>query len=267
MVTATYPPATESAAEEPTTRTALDALDEILSELKKGLAKLATLPIIKGEPTTLFDGRTYAGDSDSWADVRQFNAVHVEVLVDGTNPSATVAIIGSRASGGIYYPLPDPNSTKTITSNSSFDVVVGSHFVRARISSISGTNASFTVTVTPYRMPSQPNVDATTSLASITAAKLAKDAQTVTSITCTNANTDYPASAVIPAGTKYIVVWGANLFKVAVDEATSAAVGVAVPANSPQTFPIVFGAADGDSKVHAQSPTGGTVVYVGYLAD
>jgi hypothetical protein len=104
-------------------------------------------------------------------------------------------------------------------------------------------------------------------VASITAAKLQKDSQTRTSITCTNANTDYGAGAVIPAGTKYIVVWSAALFIVAVDEATSASVGAAVPASNPQVFPVSFGAAGGDSKVHTQSPTAGAVVYVAYLKD
>ncbi len=102
-------------------------------------------------------------------------------------------------------------------------------------------------------------------MASVTAAKLQKDAQSRTSITCVDADTDYGAGAVIPAGTKYIVVWAEASFVVAVDEATTASVGVGVPANAPQTFPVVFGA--GDSKVHVQSPSAGTVVNVAYLED
>jgi len=105
-------------------------------------------------------------------------------------------------------------------------------------------------------------------MSSVTAAKLQKGAQTHTAITCTLANTDYASETVIPAGTKYIQVWAENAFKIAVDQATtSGLIGIPVPANNAITLPIVFGADGGDSKVHAQSPSAGTVVNIGYLQD
>ena len=102
-------------------------------------------------------------------------------------------------------------------------------------------------------------------VASSTAAKLQLNGQPRTSINCAVASTDYPAGANIPAGTKYVVAWAANLCIVAVDEATTAAVGVAIPPNTPTRFPVAFGA--GDSSVHVQSPTAGTTVYITYLQD
>jgi hypothetical protein len=94
---------------------------------------------------------------------------------------------------------------------------------------------------------------------------LAKDAQTRTSITCTEGDTDYAAAEEIPAGTKYIVVWATAVSVIAVDEATSESVGIPIPANDPRLFPVVFGAEEGDSKVHAQSPSAGAVVHIAYL--
>ncbi len=118
-------------------------------------------------------------------------------------------------------------------------------------------------------MALQPATVSTTlggvTVSAVTAAKLQKDAQTRTSITCTNADTDYGAAAVVPAGTKYIEVWASAAFIVAVDEATSATVGIKVPANTVRTIPITFGA--GDSKVHAQSSSAGTAVDIAYLKD
>lgn len=118
-------------------------------------------------------------------------------------------------------------------------------------------------------MALQPATVSTTlggvTISAVTAAKLQQALQSRTSITCTNAGTDYAAAAAIPAGTKYLVVWAQNAFIVAVDEATSASAGIAVPGNTVQTIPVSFGS--GDSKVHAQSATAGTVVNVGYLKD
>lgn len=118
-------------------------------------------------------------------------------------------------------------------------------------------------------MALQPATVSTTlggvTIAAVTAAKLQLALQSRTTITCTNADTDYAAAAAIPEGTKYLVVWAAAAFIVAVDTATSASTGIAVPANTVQTIPVSFGG--GDSKVHAQSPSAGTVVNVGYLKD
>lgn len=104
-------------------------------------------------------------------------------------------------------------------------------------------------------------------VSSVTAAKLQKDGQDAEGITCTSFNTDYEGGA-IPAGTKYVRAWAANMFQIAVDEQTSTNIlGMMVPANAPEMFPVSFGAVGGDGKVHVQSSTTGTVVYCGYLSD
>jgi hypothetical protein len=103
------------------------------------------------------------------------------------------------------------------------------------------------------------------SITTITAAKLAKGAQSRVTITCTNANTDYPAAAVIPDGTKYLALYCASDFRVAVDEATAAGVGPTVAGGQGVVWALTFGADGGDSKVHVQSPTAGAVVEVVYL--
>ncbi|MDP3939751.1 MAG: hypothetical protein Q8R92_16665, partial [Deltaproteobacteria bacterium] len=99
----------------------------------------------------------------------------------------------------------------------------------------------------------------------VTAAKLQLGSQTRITITCVNVSTDYAGATAIPAWARYIMVYAANDFIVAVDEATTAAIGAAMPAATPQVFPIAFGS--GDSKVHAQSPVAGTIVNVSYLRD
>lgn len=99
----------------------------------------------------------------------------------------------------------------------------------------------------------------------ITAAKLQQSLQSRTSITCTLADTDYAAGAVIPAGTKYIEVYCAADFVLAVDTATTASVGKRIIANTQVVIPVSFGG--GDSTLHAQSPTAGAVVYINYAKD
>jgi hypothetical protein len=102
------------------------------------------------------------------------------------------------------------------------------------------------------------------SISSVTAAKLAKGAQARVTITCTLANTDYAAADAIPAGTKYIALYCASDFRVAVDEATSATVGPTVPGGQDRMWSIEL-TDGGDGKVHVQSPTAGAVVEVVYL--
>jgi hypothetical protein len=102
-------------------------------------------------------------------------------------------------------------------------------------------------------------------IAAITAAKLAKGKQSRTTITCTLADTDYAATNPIPAGTKYIALYCASDFRVAVDEATAAGVGPTVAGGQGVVWAVEFGAVGGDSKVHVQSATAGAVVEVVYL--
>lgn len=108
----------------------------------------------KGEPVTLFEAQALNALSDKAADISLFNAVHVDVIATGASPSATISLEGSSAAGGTYIPLPDPNSSKAaVTANTSFDVLVGSAFIKARVASISGTygvGQGFTIVVTPF---------------------------------------------------------------------------------------------------------------------
>jgi len=92
-------------------------------------------------------------------DCQDYNAVHVQVLAFGTNPSAVVEIQGSDAPGGVYLPLFDPSASRTITSNTAFEVVVGVAFVKVSLTPSSG---SFTITVTPYIMPGQSQLSVLT---------------------------------------------------------------------------------------------------------
>jgi hypothetical protein len=102
-------------------------------------------------------------------------------------------------------------------------------------------------------------------IGAITAAKLAKGRQARTTITCTLADTDYAATNPIPGGTKYLSLYCASDFRVAVDEATAAGVGPTVAGGQGVVWAVEFGAVGGDSKVHVQSATAGAVVEVVYL--
>ncbi len=94
---------------------------------------------------------------------------------------------------------------------------------------------------------------------------LAPGVQTREAITCVAANTDYPGAATIPAWATRVVVFANNAAAVAQGEATTAAVGVPITANTPRSFGVDPDA--GDGKIHVQSPTAGTVVQVGYYRD
>lgn len=109
-----------------------------------------------------------------------------------------------------------------------------------------------------------PSADGGMGLSTITAASI-RATVTRTSITCTNANTDYAAAAVIPAGTKYMRITCASDCIVTVDQVTDATHGIYVPAGTVEERPVVFGVGAGDSKVHAQSPTAGAVPQISYF--
>lgn len=111
---------------------------------------------------------------------------------------------------------------------------------------------------------SEPKTTNAVHISSIGAGKLQYGKQVREKVTCTSGDTDY-ASGVIPVNTEYILVWADALFVVAVEEQTSDTVGLAVAANQPAIFPVVFGV--NDSRVHVQSPTPGTDVWIAYLED
>lgn len=82
-------------------------------------------------------------------------------------------------------------------------------------------------------------------------------------ITCTPVNTDVAAAAVIPTGTRRLVVAAEALAFLAFGEDTSATVGVPIPAGEIVCIELALGG--GDDTVHVQSPTDATDVYVTYM--
>jgi hypothetical protein len=101
----------------------------------------------------------------------------------------------------------------------------------------------------------------------VSACALTKGGTPAEQVTCTNASTDYAASAAMPAGTKYVIVYCASACIVAMGEATAANKGVYVGAGMPTAFPVtVTGTAD-DDKPHVQSATAGAVVRLTYMRD
>lgn len=117
---------------------------------------------IKGSPIVVLTHAARDGLSDVALYCGPYNAVSVEVLVSGANASADVSVEGSSSQGGNYLPLPDPNARQlAVTSSRNFDCVVGSAWVKVRLSAVSGSFAyglGFTVTVTPYVSPGQTRI-------------------------------------------------------------------------------------------------------------
>lgn len=110
---------------------------------------------IKGSPVRAFTAQTLAAYQDGVIDCRAANALRVEVIVQGSGASASIALYGGPTHGGPWLPLADPSAVQnTVTANRSFDCQVGTPYVKVRIYSIVGTfvgNQGFTITVTPYR--------------------------------------------------------------------------------------------------------------------
>lgn len=97
-------------------------------------------------------------------------------------------------------------------------------------------------------------------------AKLSLGNVTHETITCAAAGTDYAGAGAIPAGCRYVEFIAVNVALAQVDEVTSATAGAYLPAGHLVRRPVRLNAT-GDGKVHVQSPTAGTVVYVSYLMD
>ena len=107
---------------------------------------------VKGLPVWVFNDQPADAVSEDAADcTRWYNALSVQVIANGVSPTATLSIIGAPAQGAAtYLSLPDPNASKALTGKAAFDVVVGSAYAKAQLSSVSGV---FTVIFTPYRSP------------------------------------------------------------------------------------------------------------------
>ncbi len=112
---------------------------------------------VKGTPVRVFENQVANALSDISVDCREANAINVLVIATGASIGATVSVEGSEAQGGNYLALADPNASKAVTASTSFDVVVGTAFIKIRIASRTG--GSFTVIVTPYISPGQATIN------------------------------------------------------------------------------------------------------------
>ena len=108
---------------------------------------------IKGPSVRLLD--KVAGDierSDIPLDCSQHNAVSLEIIAYGANPSAVVTVLGGPSKGGPYLPVIDPNSGATVIVSKIQDIIVGSSWVKIRMGSVS-VGSTWDVTGTPYIAP------------------------------------------------------------------------------------------------------------------
>jgi len=109
---------------------------------------------IKGFPLQVFADRGTVGLSDLFIDLGEYNGLIVDCYVVGTLPDIRLTIEGNSAPGGNYLPIPDPKGRRVwIRESTSFMVVVGARFAKARITSISGTGTAITVILTPFMHP------------------------------------------------------------------------------------------------------------------
>jgi len=128
---------------------------DVCRDLSAGVGLASPAPgQTKGQPVRLFQAQ--AGNRGVEAclgavDCRGCNALSVAVYVGGANPSARIRILGADEEGANYLPLDDPNSSRLVTANTSFDCVVGTAWAKAEI--LEWTSGSFTVVATPYVSP------------------------------------------------------------------------------------------------------------------
>lgn len=115
---------------------------------------------IKYFPVQVFQNQALDAVSpvDLAVDCSQVNAVHVDVYVGGSGPSADITVLGSYERGGQFLALPDINASQTaVSANLSFDCVVGQRYVRIQLANIAA-GSNFTIYVTPYISAGSPRV-------------------------------------------------------------------------------------------------------------
>ena len=139
-------------------------LSELLaSERVKEIVALLRPKVVTGPVSRIFTNRPVAfSDTDKDQDVQEYNFVHVDVLVSGTTPVATLVLyaVPFGARDAIKIQLSDPAASQVITANKSFDCPVGSAFLRVALEGVSGTFATgqgYTVLVTPYNQGGTAN--------------------------------------------------------------------------------------------------------------
>lgn len=123
-----------------------------LEEIKQ-LKALLKPKVVTGPVNRVFTGRPNAfTDTDKDQDVQEYNSVHVDILVAGTTPSARLRLysVPFGAGDAVAIQLPDPAADQIITASKSFDCKVGSAFLRAALTDVSGTTPTFTLIITPF---------------------------------------------------------------------------------------------------------------------
>lgn len=108
--------------------------------------------VVKGPTSRVLVARSspYA-DVDADVDCGAWNAVHVDVLVTGANPTALLQLLAAGDAGAVpAAPLQDPRACQTITASTSFDLPFGGRWLRLQLSSVAGVEPRFTVVVTPW---------------------------------------------------------------------------------------------------------------------
>ena len=118
----------------------------------------------KGLPTPAFQVPVaQASSSSTILDLRLYNAVHVDAYVNATSASFDIIIEGSNSQSGVFITMPDPNAIKTgVTANTTFNVLAGAAFVRARVANVTGTFAvgqGVQIYLTPYVAAGNTNVN------------------------------------------------------------------------------------------------------------
>lgn len=120
------------------------------------IRRLLKPKVVTGPVSRVFTNQpvAYSG-TDKDQDVQEYNCVHVDVLVSGTTPRATLTLYSVPFGPGdaIAIALSDPAASRVITANESFDCPVGSSYLRVGLSDVSGTFADgqgYTLIVTPY---------------------------------------------------------------------------------------------------------------------
>lgn len=109
----------------------------------------------KGRPVQAFQVPTsVASTSTNLVDVQAYNAIHIDAYVLATSCSFDLIIEGSNSASGVYMTVADSSAVKAgITANTTYNVLVGAAFARARIANVSGTflpNQGIQVYLTPY---------------------------------------------------------------------------------------------------------------------
>lgn len=101
----------------------------------------------------------------------------------------------------------------------------------------------------------------------VSACRLARQRTASQTVTCTAANTDYSAASALSSWAKYVRISCPSDCIVAMGEATSGSVGVAITGGMSETFPVTYTGITAYDTVHVRSPVAFAAVRITQLAD